>query len=1074
MIRYQKNLAEVIAPTMSLVTTPSACEINPRTNNRSRTMNALSRLILVVVSTVAFAWAGPALASNWDGGGDGTTWTDVGNWDGSGLPSATQAANINIAAGVVLSSGAAETANGLNLAGAGVTASLSISGAGTSLDLNNSNINIATNSSSAVGTLNLTGVTMTNVGTSGTTNNRWGKNGGKATVNMDASTLSHSVGVNGRLDLMEDGVAGARVTFKLLNSSQFNWQNGDLQIGVSTSSNDYRANFNIDATSSMSFDNGLLSINGAESGGMAVYDIPLGSSSGQAGKMYFKNGISGIASTSSGANVSQVTVNIDSTASDYVIGPDTFKRAASALPISFNNSGFNMANGTNTVGVLNLKGVTLTNVGTAGTTNNRLANATGANATIDMDGASLTHNPAAAFNSDLDLVTSGGNGARATLNLRNGSFIDWQGTGNSSLQVDLSAPAGVNARAFLNVDSTSYMNFSGGLLINGGESGGMATYTIPMASSASTPGKMFFGRGLTGLAYATGSQVTVNIDSTAPDYLFGGNTYKAAASAAPINFNNSGFNIGQNTGSIAVLNLKQVTLNNVGTAGTTNNRPGNSGGQATVFMDASTLTETAAGTNLDAVNNGTTGGRFTLSLINGSHFNWGNGSMTIAANAGSTVDSRANFNIDATSKISFPTGGLIANGGDLSASGGIAVYNLPLTSTSGALGKLYVQNGIQNIANVTNSKVTVNVDSTAPDYIIGPNTFKAAASASINANNSGLNVGTGSNTQGRLNLTSTNYSNVNEVEIGRNGGSGTLGLTTATLAKNGSNSFYNGFDTNTSTKAQILMDNGMITVASGQSFFNRNATTSAATMGSQVKGTGLISFTSGGTFRNNGRVEADGGLFSITGATIDSTLELIAQVNTGFYGQNGWYASAGTGTSKLTLPTLTSVGAGKTWGENSADTTPDLVNAVRFYNVSGLTDNTIDGSLLAVDHGSIPAGLINPIGVWEFSTTGLLTSAEMTIRYDDLAPNLGSIGGGEAALKLFHYDGSMWVNITDGSVDTVNKLIDSVAFNSFSPFAVAEDAQNFSAVPEPSTYALGLLGMVGMGLFVWRRKYRRT
>ena len=1016
---------------------------------------------------LAFTGASAAMASNWTGGGDGTTWTDAANWGGT-LPSAVQSATIGLNANIVLTSGVAETANGLNLASAGVTSTLSISGAGTSLNLNNANINIATNSTSAVGMLNLTGVSVFNAGTSGGTNNRWGKDGGKATLNMNAATFEHSAAVNGELDLMENTVAGARVTFNLLNGSQFNWKNGNMNIGVNNvlTSADARAFFNIDSTSSMSFDNGLLQINGGEGGGMAVYDLPLGSSSGQAGKMYFKNGISGIAMRSNGAGTvfSQVTVNIDSTASDVTIGPDTFKRAASATPIDFNNSTFHMANATNAVGVLNLKQVTLTNVGTAGGTNNRLANAAGASATVNLDGASISHNIAAP--SDLDLVTNGGNGARATLNLRNGSFINWAG---GSLQIDLSAPTGVNSRAFLNVDSTSYMNFAnGGLVVNGGESGGMAVYTIPFASAASTPGKMFFGNGLSGLAQAAGSQVTVNIDSTAADYLFQANTYKAAASATPINFNNTGFNIGQGANSIGALNLKQVTINNYGTSGGTNNRPGNSGGKSTVFMDASTITQTAAGTNLDSVNNGTTGGRFTLSLINGSHFNWGVGSMTIAANAGATTDSRANFNISADSKISFPTGGLIINGGETAASGGIAVYNLPLTSTSGALGKLFVKNGIQTIATITGSKVTVNVDSTAPDYLFQSNTYKAAADTAIDANNSALNIGKNTAT-GRLNLTSVTYSNVNQIDNGASGGNATISLTNATLSKNGSNSLFNGADTNTSTKAQILMDNGTINVAGGQSFINRNATTSASTMGSQVKGTGLISFASGGTFRNNGRVEADGGLLTISGAAIDSQLELLAQVNTGFYGQNGWYASAGSGASKLTLPALTSVGAGKTWGEASADATPELVNAVRFYNVSGLT-GALDGSLLAVDHTSIPTGLVNPIGVWDFSTTGPFTSGEMTIRYDDALATF--LGVAETDLKLFHYEGGAWVNITDGAVDTVNKRIDSLAFTSFSPFAVAEDVVAPEAVPEPSTYALGLFGLIGFGLFVRPRRRR--
>jgi hypothetical protein len=36
------------------------------------------------------------------------------------------------------------------------------------------------------------------------------------------------------------------------------------------------------------------------------------------------------------------------------------------------------------------------------------------------------------------------------------------------------------------------------------------------------------------------------------------------------------------------------------------------------------------------------------------------------------------------------------------------------------------------------------------------------------------------------------------------------------------------------------------------------------------------------------------------------------------------------------------------------------------------------------------------------------------------------------------------------------------------------EAPPTNPVPEPSTYALGLIGLAGLGLFAWRKKYRRA
>ena len=227
----------------------------------------------------------------------------------------------------------------------------------------------------------------------------------------------------------------------------------------------------------------------------------------------------------------------------------------------------------------------------------------------------------------------------------------------------------------------------------------------------------------------------------------------------------------------------------------------------------------------------------------------------------------------------------------------------------------------------------------------------------------------------------------------------------------------------------------------------------------ELQGYGLVSLT--GNLTNNGRVVADG-----MGA--DRRLDLSSM---GWVGNmmentstNGWFA---VDHGRLELPAISISGAGPyNWGESSSDTTIDLVNSVRmdFTNPGG---GDLSISLLAADHGDVPLGLIDPVGIWYFDTAITFDEVDLTFRYDDaLAATLGL---NEAYLQVMHYVGGNWEYVTTG-IDTANHWIYADDVTSFSYFAVVGAQET---IPEPISLIFFGTGVVGVFGFVARRKMRR-
>jgi hypothetical protein len=230
----------------------------------------------------------------------------------------------------------------------------------------------------------------------------------------------------------------------------------------------------------------------------------------------------------------------------------------------------------------------------------------------------------------------------------------------------------------------------------------------------------------------------------------------------------------------------------------------------------------------------------------------------------------------------------------------------------------------------------------------------------------------------------------------------------------------------------------------------------------ELGGYGTVTTTSSRTLNMSGQVVANGyGVdrtldLSQYGTVTNSTENGTERTGAGWYAQNK---------GKLTLPSigLGAVTTNVNWGESSGDTTPDLVNSVRLSNFAVTGAGSLSISLLATDRGDIAAGpgFVNPIGIWDFSSTAAFSSTDLAFRYDDALA--ATLGVAESNLKLFHYvTGIGWTNVTT-SINTTDNLIFAAGVTSFSQFAVAENL-----VPEPSAILLFVLG--GLVLHRWPRR----
>jgi len=211
-----------------------------------------------------------------------------------------------------------------------------------------------------------------------------------------------------------------------------------------------------------------------------------------------------------------------------------------------------------------------------------------------------------------------------------------------------------------------------------------------------------------------------------------------------------------------------------------------------------------------------------------------------------------------------------------------------------------------------------------------------------------------------------------------------------------------------------------------------------------IRGTGTITLsqkarpgnpgdTRAGQMRNNGRVEAIGGLLAITsfgpGGLLDDN-DWPVRMNDGSYA--GWYASDG---GELSLAALAWNGSRVNWGEPSADSTVNVINSLGVFNAANPAGR-LGGSLLAVDNGSVQPGLTNAVAVWDLSGA-TFSSADLEIAFD--WPAAGGLGVTEADLKLFQFIDGGWRDL-GAAINRGRRIITARGLTSISQLAVAEGA----------------------------------
>ncbi len=138
------------------------------------------------------------------------------------------------------------------------------------------------------------------------------------------------------------------------------------------------------------------------------------------------------------------------------------------------------------------------------------------------------------------------------------------------------------------------------------------------------------------------------------------------------------------------------------------------------------------------------------------------------------------------------------------------------------------------------------------------------------------------------------------------------------------------------------------------------------------------------------------------------------------------------------------------------------LTAQQIPNPSGLSQAAITAGesnpVFAASTGDLS---VNP-QIWTVEYTGLLAgqTATLVFHYDT---SLLPVGTDESKLGIWHYNGSTW-----DFGGTVNTLDHTITFDttSFSPFVLG------LAVPEPSTFVLAGLGIVGLAGMALRKKYR--
>ncbi|MHB0975834.1 MAG: OmpL47-type beta-barrel domain-containing protein [Candidatus Aquicultorales bacterium] len=156
-------------------------------------------------------------------------------------------------------------------------------------------------------------------------------------------------------------------------------------------------------------------------------------------------------------------------------------------------------------------------------------------------------------------------------------------------------------------------------------------------------------------------------------------------------------------------------------------------------------------------------------------------------------------------------------------------------------------------------------------------------------------------------------------------------------------------------------------------------------------------------------------------------------------------------------------GANNFSGPSSTATAVGNGASLTFSNVSGQGTTTV---AIAGSPPDAPDGIVFRGTVYNITTTALYGGSTITV---GLPYDVSLIQGSESDVKLYHYNGSSWDDITT-AVDTDNDIVYGEV-TSLSPFAVGESEP--LAVPASSEASALGLSIVGLAYAGWRTRSRR-
>ncbi len=342
-----------------------------------------------------------------------------------------------------------------------------------------------------------------------------------------------------------------------------------------------------------------------------------------------------------------------------------------------------------------------------------------------------------------------------------------------------------------------------------------------------------------------------------------------------------------------------------------------------------------------------------------------------------------------------------------------------------------------------------------------------------------LNVANGGSSTGYLNVYNNGRVNVGgtsgtgTITLAQGGGSGILfigdseyspsgGIINAATITTGAGTGQIRFDTDT-TKASPYyltrdgLSGGTPVIITGptevRNQYGYNVLTGANTYtGTTTISGGTLVYGAGGAFGTSSVVINGGNLGVASGLTFSNSFS--------FGGSGGTLSGNGTFTSPLTL------GTGVTLSPGNSPGTLSFASGLTLTGTGGATTIEISG---ATDNPGVSADLVAVTGTLDLTGLSNYTLNVISLLPDNVTPGAVSGLGSSASWTIF-------TSTTLTGFDTADFTIASSGFVTPGTFSLSSSGNNlvlnFTAVPEPSTYALMLAGLGLSGLAAWRKSSR--